>query len=111
MSLFQTADAIVCMAGYNTCAEVMRCAKPAVFLPRTTPRREQALRAQRLERLGLGRCLVEPEPAALADAVEGALATEIQTDNLPALDGAKKLCEITRELTEAVGQPRGRKSR
>jgi predicted glycosyltransferase len=41
-------DAVVGMAGYNTTMEILRSGVPALLVPRTTPRREQAIRAERL---------------------------------------------------------------
>lgn len=49
---FAAADAVVCMAGYNTMCEVAAQGKPAVVIPREFPRREQAIRARRFEELG-----------------------------------------------------------
>jgi predicted glycosyltransferase len=47
------ADHIVAMGGYNTICEVLSFRKPALIVPRVEPRREQLIRAQRLESLGL----------------------------------------------------------
>jgi predicted glycosyltransferase len=47
------ARAVVCMAGYNTVAEVMRARKPALLVPRVRPISEQLLRAEDLGRRGL----------------------------------------------------------
>ena len=44
---------VVAMGGYNTFCEILSFGKPALIVPRTTPRREQYLRAERAERLGL----------------------------------------------------------
>jgi predicted glycosyltransferase len=41
------------MAGYNTTFEILSFGKPALLVPRTEPRLEQWLRAERLQRLGL----------------------------------------------------------
>jgi predicted glycosyltransferase len=57
-ALYAEANAVVAMSGYNTSAELLQTGLPTVFLPRTFPRREQALRAERFEALGLARCLV-----------------------------------------------------
>jgi predicted glycosyltransferase len=72
-----SADAIVCMGGYNTLSESVSRGVPIVCVPRVTPRSEQLLRAQAFERLGLLRA-VHPanlSPEALRGAVEAALAT------------------------------------
>jgi predicted glycosyltransferase len=52
-ALIARARAVVCMAGYNTVAEVMRARRPALLVPRITPISEQLVRAQELERRGL----------------------------------------------------------
>ena len=100
-------DVVVGMAGYNTCAEVLQAAKPAVLLPRTTPRREQALRAERLARRGLAESFEVPEPRALRSAIERALARAYPRENLPDLGGLGRLCEIAGELLSLplAGQP------
>jgi len=51
--LIARARAVVCMAGYNTVAEVMRARKPALLVPRIRPISEQLLRARELRRRGL----------------------------------------------------------
>jgi len=52
-TLFSGAQSVVCMGGYNTFCEVLSFDKPAVIVPRTTPRLEQWIRASRAEELGL----------------------------------------------------------
>ena len=56
---FAVSDALVCMGGYNTLAEVVLTATPAVCVPRVLPRTEQHIRASAFARLGLVR-LIEP---------------------------------------------------
>lgn len=63
---FSRADAILCMAGYNSTMEALAAGRRPILVPRRSPRREQAIRASRLAALGL------------ADVVdEGAAASEI----------------------------------
>ena len=65
--LLRHADYVVAMGGYNTVCEVLSFGKPALIVPRVKPRREQLIRAQRLQALGLVEVL-HPEdlsPAAL----------------------------------------------
>ena len=57
--LFQRAAAVVAMGGYNTFCEILSFGKPALVVPRTTPRLEQYLRTARAERLGLVRMLAD----------------------------------------------------
>jgi predicted glycosyltransferase len=52
-ALIARARAVVCMAGYNTVAEVMRARRPALLVPRVTPITEQLVRALELARRGL----------------------------------------------------------
>ena len=59
--LFEKAAGVIAMGGYNTFCEILSFGKPSVIVPRTVPRREQALRAERAERLGLVRCLPNVE--------------------------------------------------
>jgi predicted glycosyltransferase len=71
------ADAVFCMGGYNTTCEVLAVPVPAVVVPRTTPRLEQLMRAQRLAGRGLLR-LLHPDtltPQAAADALAAAART------------------------------------
>ena len=51
--VFRSADVLVCMGGYNTLVEAAAAGVPTICVPRVTPRREQAMRAQAFEKLGL----------------------------------------------------------
>jgi len=51
--LISGAKAVVSMGGYNTFCEIISFDKPALIVPRTVPREEQLLRAQRASELGL----------------------------------------------------------
>jgi predicted glycosyltransferase len=95
-------DAVVGMAGYNTTAEILQSGVPAVLLPRTSPRREQELRASRLARLGLAQSLPHPTPETLRGALETALTRRPARTVSLQLDGAARICAIARELLEAV---------
>jgi predicted glycosyltransferase len=55
---FGVVDALVCMGGYNTLTEAVSRGTPTVCVPRVSPRREQLMRAEAFERLGLIRTLV-----------------------------------------------------
>lgn len=59
--LFERAIGVVAMGGYNTFCEILSFGKPALIVPRTTPRLEQHLRAERAERMGLVRMLDDSE--------------------------------------------------
>jgi len=60
-----SADFVIAMGGYNTICELAYAGASALIVPRTSPRREQLLRAQRLAERGVVRLLL-PE-AALPD--------------------------------------------
>ena len=51
--LFDAADAVVSMGGYNTVCEILSLGKPCLIVPRETPRLEQRIRAEVLHRQGL----------------------------------------------------------
>jgi predicted glycosyltransferase len=55
--LMERATGVVAMGGYNTFCEILSLDKPAILVPRTQPRREQLIRAQRAQELGLVRML------------------------------------------------------
>ncbi|MCJ2012988.1 glycosyltransferase family protein [Methylobacterium sp. J-076] len=70
--LMRKAAGVVAMGGYNTFCEILSFDRPAVLVPRTEPRREQAIRALAAERLGLVRVLLEEDgraPARMAAAL------------------------------------------
>ncbi len=52
----------VCMGGYNTLCEIVTARRPALVIPRTRPRMEQAIRAKLWEQRGLVRVI---DPAEL----------------------------------------------
>ena len=49
----KAAVAVVAMGGYNTFCEILSFNKPALLLPRSTPRQEQLIRAKAAQELGL----------------------------------------------------------
>lgn len=52
ISLFAAADRVITMGGYNTVCEALSFGKRSLIVPRTRPRREQVIRAERLSRAG-----------------------------------------------------------
>ncbi|MCC6234171.1 MAG: hypothetical protein IT580_16120 [Verrucomicrobiales bacterium] len=73
--MLANADVLVCMGGYNTLSEALALRLPVVCVPRVHPRREQLMRAEAFERLGLLEC-VRPETLAsgtLREAIRRAL--------------------------------------
>lgn len=71
--LMRRAQAVVAMGGYNTFCEILSLDKPALIVPRRTPRLEQSIRALAADRLGLVRMLEDVDgvrdPAAMAKAL------------------------------------------
>lgn len=68
------AQGVVAMGGYNTFCEILSLDKPAIIVPRTRPRREQVIRAEAAERLGLVRMLLQERDgdsaAVMAEAIK-----------------------------------------
>lgn len=70
--LMARAVGVVSMGGYNTFCEILSFNKPALIVPRVVPRREQYIRAERAEKLGLVRMLADDgvrDARAMADAI------------------------------------------
>ncbi len=107
--LLAQCQAVVSMAGYNTCAEILRSRRPSVLLPRTWPRLEQRIRAERLAALGLTD-VPELEPIQVRRAIERALARGGVGERMPNLDGARRVSEIAGELLSLPVRPFVRRS-
>ena len=68
--LYEKAVAVVAMGGYNTFCEILSFGKPSLIVPRTQPRLEQFIRAERAENLGLVTMLPDDDrrdPQQMAD--------------------------------------------
>ena len=103
-SLFAAADVVVTMGGYNTLMELLSLGRRVVVVPRTVPRREQLIRAERLEARGLVRVVRPPELAAggLMDAVVAELEGPAPTPGQPLVfDG---YAGIRRELGQLLSR-------
>lgn len=74
LPLIRQADGVVAMAGYNTVNEILALGKRALLVPRTVPRREQWLRAQRMAELGLVSTLADEDatPARIGQWIDSA---------------------------------------
>lgn len=71
-ALIDGAVGLVGMGGYNTFCEVLSFDKPAVLVPRTKPRLEQFIRADRAQKLGLVRMVAATQarnPKTMAAAI------------------------------------------
>ena len=91
--LQEKAVGIIAMGGYNTFCEILSLDKPAVIAPRAYPRKEQLIRAEAAERIGLVRMLHPPRDGhgagVMGDAIR-ALATQPPPSRAPVrglLDG------------------------
>jgi predicted glycosyltransferase len=112
-SLFSSADALVCMGGYNTLAEAASKGMPAVCVPRISPRSEQLMRASAFERLKMARML-PPEKLnveALREHIEAALGTPRQklldrVNGLLRFDGAHQAAAHLLALATSEAPPR-----
>ncbi len=113
--LMKKASAVIAMGGYNTFCEILSLDKPALIVPRKTPRLEQAIRASCAERMGLLRQLETPapgeprDPSRMAAAIR-ALATQAPPSKafVPGLlDGLERIETLARPWLEAArhGEP------
>ena len=99
--LFSRAEAVLCMAGYNTTLEALAAGRRPILVPRRSPRREQAIRAWRLAALGLADVVDEG-----ADAEEISWLLDRDRRLTPArlleagivLDGARRAAQVLLEL-------------
>jgi len=96
--LLSKSDAVVAMSGYNTSVEIMQSRVPAVLLPRCFPRREQLIRAERMQAAGLAQCLPRATAAELRTHLHAALEGGIPTGALPDLSGSQRLAVAITEL-------------
>ncbi len=111
--MMQEATAIVGMCGYNTFCEAMSFDKKALFVPRTTPREEQYIRAKRAAELGLCDLLVPDEaaiPSAMADKLRTLPDIPKPSENLEPEDlaGLENICL---EVAKLSSKPRNRQTK
>jgi len=104
-SLIARAVGVVSMGGYNTFCEVLSFDKPALVIPRTTPRREQFIRASRAQDLGLVRMLHDDgmrDPRTMATALrtlpQQPAPSGVVVPGL--LDGRANVIKLTRQWLE-----------
>ena len=97
------AASVVAMGGYNTFCEILSLDKPALLIPRSTPRMEQTLRAHRASSLGLV-SMLDGDGDRSAEAMAQAL-RRLERQPLPSaagadqiLSGLEVICERTRGL-------------
>jgi predicted glycosyltransferase len=87
------------MAGYNTVVEALAARKPLLLVPRVHPRREQLVRAESLQRLGLAEMLHPGalSPAAVREALGRLLERKPPQPDID-LDGARKAVDAVLAL-------------
>ncbi len=107
--LMQRATGIVAMGGYNTFCEILTLDKPALIIPRSIPRQEQLIRAERAVRLGLASML---DPASERDPLHMAAAlralpqqSKPSASHIPGmLAGHENIAEMVRRHLETPDQ-------
>jgi len=107
--LMEKSMAIVAMGGYNTFCEILTLDKPALIVPRSQPRQEQLIRAERAVELGLVSMLnpAGERPAQQMAAALHALPNQPKPSlaNIPGLlAGHENIAEMVREHLEPSEQ-------
>jgi predicted glycosyltransferase len=98
------ADRIIAMGGYNTMCEIASLGKPALIVPRVTPRTEQLIRAQRFARLGVSHVL-HPDrlsPDALASWLSGSVSDLVPARSAFDFEGVRRLPALLDEAMTAA---------
>lgn len=99
VSILEQADRVIAMGGYNTVCEILSFEKPALIVPRVSPRAEQLIRAERLHALGLIEML---HPDKLnPQAISKWLRRDVlppQTHKLIDMNGLQRLPKLLEEL-------------
>jgi predicted glycosyltransferase len=103
--LMERALAIVAMGGYNTFCEILTLDKPALIIPRSVPRQEQLIRAERALKLNLVSMLDpagERDPMQMAVAIRAlpAQAKPSSANVSGLLAGHENIAEMVREYFE-----------
>lgn len=105
-ALVRDASAVVCMAGYNSAAEVMATTTPALLIPRDTRRAEQPRRAAALAGVGAVETLTTSNLT--PDALSGWFAAAVHrrtTRDAVDLDGLARLGSFAADLITATRTP------
>lgn len=105
--LIGDAAAVVSMAGYNSVCEVLATDRPALFVPRSRPRAEQLIRAERLVERGLADLL--PFDALRTDALASWCRRAVETSTVSRdgvdIDGLRRIPDIAQELLVTCRRP------
>jgi predicted glycosyltransferase len=110
-NLIAGARAVVGMGGYNTFCEILSFDKPALIVPRITPREEQLIRAKRAADLGVIDMLLPQQaedPALMAKALKllPDRAPPSQVTSKLRLDGLENITDLVGEWLEPGSQKR-----
>jgi predicted glycosyltransferase len=102
-TLLRRADRIIAMGGYNTIYEVLSFDKHALIVPRSRPRHEQRIRAERLHSLGLIDMLSPDQvnPPALSTWLAQDLGKPPRVRDHIDLDGTARLPQLLSEVLRA----------
>jgi predicted glycosyltransferase len=92
VSVMAAADLVVCMAGYNTLAEVLQVGRKALVIPRAGPSAEQQMRCRLFEQRNLIDVLYPGQlsPQTLAQR----LLLDLERDDYPSRDGVVDTCGL-----------------
>lgn len=95
------ASAVISMGGYNTMCEILASRTPALIIPRTTPRAEQAIRADALARVGVVDVLNKTQltTGALETWLAGAIGRRVARDGVDR-DGLGRLSAFAAALIQ-----------
>ncbi|MCA9170732.1 MAG: hypothetical protein KDB23_23800 [Planctomycetales bacterium] len=102
--LISRAERVICMGGYNTMCSVMSFGKPALVVPRTLPRQEQYIRAQRLADLGVLNVL-HPDslhPSPLIDWIQSPLSSHVLARDIIDFDGLNNVNELVATMSDST---------
>ncbi len=110
--LLERAAGVVCMGGYNTFCEVLSFDKRALIVPRTQPRLEQFIRAERAQELGLVRMLLDDgvrDPATMSTAIRTLSQQPLPSQTVVPglLDGSDNVIKLARQWLDRVRKPLG----
>jgi predicted glycosyltransferase len=106
--LIRSATSVVAMGGYNTVCELLAADARALVVPRTTPRREQLIRAHRMAELRLLDMVAPDElrPDVLSEWIARADTGGRSARGSVDLDGLRRLPELLDDLVgESISEP------
>ena len=102
-ALLARASHVISMGGYNTVMEILAHEKRALIIPRTTPRTEQLIRAERLQALGMIDVLDPGElaPARLAQWLQSPAVPRVRARSQLDFSGLGRVNLLARSLMTA----------